>query len=259
MNADSSSPEELLDAFKAAALSVTKLYKTSAAANAKARADGYQDCLDDLLSFLDRQAIGLRGEGDGSVIRRWITDRQDGRESEDETDKAETASSPELHRSASNSQLPTLQSDVPMRTDSAPPLAQPAPATPSVSAVVEEPQVQETQFRVPTSDTFNFQSQIQYPQDSWLEIANLDLSDNRATNDGAAQQNSSTAASFAVSRSQRNRHGSSGIRSGSRSSNALGRGAGTKRKLNLPEIFDLGSLGNSKDMFGGRGGKRRHL
>ncbi|KKF94944.1 hypothetical protein CFO_g2723 [Ceratocystis platani] len=53
------SPEQLLDAFRAAALSVTKLYKTSASAQNKARLDGYQDCLEDLLAFLDRENIGL--------------------------------------------------------------------------------------------------------------------------------------------------------------------------------------------------------
>jgi hypothetical protein len=58
------SPEQLLDVFKAAALSVTKLYKTSALAEAKARTDGYQDCIDDLLAFLDKGNIGLSdGEG----------------------------------------------------------------------------------------------------------------------------------------------------------------------------------------------------
>ncbi|RAL65399.1 hypothetical protein DID88_000967 [Monilinia fructigena] len=45
-------PQQLLIAqFKAAALSVTNLYKTAAADQARARAEGYQDALDELLSF----------------------------------------------------------------------------------------------------------------------------------------------------------------------------------------------------------------
>ena len=57
-------PEQLLQAFKAAALSVTKLYKTAAADQGRTRAEGYQDALDELLAFLDREDIGLSdGEG----------------------------------------------------------------------------------------------------------------------------------------------------------------------------------------------------
>ena len=48
------SSEQLLAAFKSAALSVTTLYKTAAAKQSKARADGYQDALDELLTFLDK-------------------------------------------------------------------------------------------------------------------------------------------------------------------------------------------------------------
>ena len=51
-------PEQLLQAFKAAALSVTKLYKTAALDQTRARSEGYQDALDDLLSFLDKEDIG---------------------------------------------------------------------------------------------------------------------------------------------------------------------------------------------------------
>ena len=48
-------PEALLQAFKDAALSVTKLYKTAAADQAKTRAEGFQDCLDELLTFMDKE------------------------------------------------------------------------------------------------------------------------------------------------------------------------------------------------------------
>ncbi|KAK1762389.1 hypothetical protein QBC33DRAFT_501258 [Phialemonium atrogriseum] len=233
-------PEQLLDAFKAAALSVTKLYKISASAQTKARTDGYQDCLDDLQSFLDRENIGL-GDGEGRRVRRWLTDRLEGRdgvpqsmESEDEVEKAETtASSPETHRSTSATQLPALRNEATMR-DSAPPVVQP------VTTIAEEP---EPEIVVPTQETFNFQSSHPYPP--YLNLANLDLSDSH----------SATAAP--VSRSSRTRHGN-GARTNSRSASHLGRGAGQKRKINFAEIFDLGSLGSGKDPFGNGGKRSRH-
>src|SRR5271170_1311326 len=106
-------PEQLLQAFKAAALSVTKLYKTAAADQNRARSEGYQDALDELLAFLDREDIGL-SDGEGWKIRRWATERLDGRgdsgsqtmESEDEAaEKTDGVSSPELHRSQSATRL----------------------------------------------------------------------------------------------------------------------------------------------------------
>ena len=242
MNTDS--PEELLSVFKAAALSVTKLYKTSASAQTKARAEGYQDCLDDLLGFLDKEGIGL-GDGDGWRIRRWATERLDGREtvaptveSEDEVDKAETTSSPELHRTHSPGQVAISSADMAMRNDSAPP--------PSVEPIIAE----DVGIVVPTQETFTFQSRIPYPQDPNLTLANLDLGDGRPVD--SSQRNN-----FAgMTMRSRPRH--SGARSGSRSSAHLGRGAGQKRKLNLPEFFDIGNFGPD-DIFGARGGKRNRL
>ena len=250
----SESPEQLLDAFKAAALSVTKLYKTSAAAQAKARADGYQDCLDDLLSFLDKENIGL-SDGEGWRIRRWATERLEGRdaisqamESDDEVEKPEPLSSPEIHRSSSARQLSpaVTRNEVNMR-ESAPPAMEPV-----VEAVEEQQQPQQPkqpEFVVPTQDTFTFQAPHAYPnQDAYLNLDNLNLSDTHATS-------STTATS--VPRAIR-RHGST-PRSNSRAGNHLGRGAGQKRRLNLGEIFDLGSLGYGKDPFGSNGPKRsRH-
>ncbi|KAH6899754.1 hypothetical protein B0T10DRAFT_468619 [Thelonectria olida] len=231
--AQTETPEQLLDVFKAAALSVTKLYKTSAAAQSKARSDGYQDCLDDLLSFLDKENLGL-DDGEGWKIRRWATERLDGRdtgsqslESEDEVDKAETASSPEIVRTNSAAQL-----SIP-RTDSAP------PTMPSIAPAPGPP----APIVVPTQDTFTFQSSHAYPN-----IATLDLSDSRP------QDGPSRAPTFAA----KARLNSNAGRAVSRSA-ALQR-AGTKRKLNFEEIFDLGSLGGKdpKDPFGNGGKRGRH-
>jgi hypothetical protein len=248
----SESTEQLLDAFKAAALSVTKLYKTSAAAQAKARADGYQDCLDDLLSFLDKENIGL-SDGEGWRIRRWATERLEGRdaisqamESDDEVEKPERLSSPEIHRSSSATHLPAVatRDEVNMR-DSAPPAMEPV-----VEVAEEQPQPKQPEFVVPTQDTFTFQASHAYPsQDAHLNLDNLNLSDNTHT----TSNNTTTSAPRTI-----RRHGNA-PRSGSRTGNHLGRGAGQKRRLNLGEIFDLGSLGYGKDPFGTNGPKRsRH-
>lgn len=229
------SPEQILDAFKAAALSVTKLYKTSAAAQSKARLDGYQDCLDDILAFLDKQGMGL-DDGEGWRIRRWATEKLDGRDtscqsldSEDEVDKAETSSSPELTRTNAVSQSTThIRTD---RTDSAPP---------SVHTIAQEP----TPIVVPTQDNFTFQSSHAYPN-----IATLDLSDSKP------HESSSLPPS---TRPPKSRLHNNSTRPCPRGAAQFAQRAGAKRKLNFDEIFDLGSLGG-KDPFGSGGGKRgRH-
>ncbi|KAI1500775.1 hypothetical protein F5X99DRAFT_409697 [Biscogniauxia marginata] len=242
------SPEQLLDAFKAAALSVTKLYKTSAAAQSKARSDGYQDCLDDILAFLDKQNIGL-SDGEGWQVRRWATERLEGRdlvsqalESEDEVDKTETASSPELHRSSSGTQLST------MRTDSAPPTSQ----QPTITPITEEPQM----ITLPTQDNFTFQSSHPYPQESYLNLANLALSDSTRANENTTQSSSAVSISHPP-RPRSNRRGTRPRPSGT-NANHLGKGAGQKRSINFAELFDVGGIGFGKDMFGRDGKRSRH-
>ena len=98
-------PHQLLADFKAAALSVTNLYKTATAENARSREAGYQDALDDLLVFLDKENMGLM-DGEGWRVRRWATERLDdapkGSEDEEDGSKEEAvetrSSSPEVQR-----------------------------------------------------------------------------------------------------------------------------------------------------------------
>ncbi|KAI6379426.1 hypothetical protein MCOR25_002010 [Pyricularia grisea] len=274
-NMSSEPAEQLLDAFKAAALSVTRLYKNSTAANAKARSDGYQDCLDDLLAFLDKESIGL-GDGEGWKIRQWATERLEGgggdnggsgaqqsMESEDDADKVDSASSPEMQRSTVLT--PTFApavAPIVTRTDSAPPttansIALP-PRTTILTPVASEP-MPSYSTTLPTQDTFTFQSTVPYPQEPNLNIESLDLSDAR-TQEGNGQppifppqqQTSVMSPALAASRTSRGRHGSSTTRPGGRS--RLGKGAGQKRRIgdDLADIFNIGSLGyNGKDFFGG--------
>lgn len=217
------SPEQLLDVFKAAALSVTKLYKTSALAESRARSEGYQDCIEDLLSFLDKEDIGLC-DGEGWRIRRWATERLNGRnatyqhtESEDDAEKTDRHASPEMARSQPEPQTPALT-----RAES------PSSSSP---ADVEEPY----SYTVPSQENFTFESSHPYPN-----IATLDLSD-PLTHD-PAQLASRAKALFSGNSSKR-------------PAGALGRGAGAKRRMDFDDFFG-GCLG--KDVFPGNGKRGRH-
>ncbi|CAK7227161.1 hypothetical protein SEUCBS140593_006484 [Sporothrix eucalyptigena] len=340
-----SNPEELLDVFKAAALSVTKLYKTSAAVQSKARIEGYQDCLEDLLSVLEKGDVDVR------TIRRWAVERLDGREpilptieSEDEAEKSstpepqsantatgaadrQTQSSSAANNSSTNAT--TSNSDTAMQTEAeaeadmeteadittpspikngrtAPASTMAAPAsikkpktksrnasiamtsttTPStatvnVDTVTDAPETVE--IPPPNFDHFTFRSSMSYPTDSFLEIANLDLSDRRSASGSvkdasepppsttgsstyvfnappqtaSTTENTSSPSHTSGSRQFRVRHatGRPNVRSAltARYNRAS---AGQKRKLNFAEIFDLASLGYGKDESGRGGGKR---
>lgn len=253
----SETPEQMLDVFRAAALSVTKLYKSSISAQARARADGYQDCLDDLLQFLDKTKLGL-GDGEGWKIRAWANERLEGRdgspqviESDDDAEKPEVMPSPEIHRSNSTTCVPQPPPAVLPQSE---PQAQTEPTTP----VVQEITIDEPEIAVPTQDSFDFRSSHPYPQDAQahLNIANLRLSDGRS-HDNSISSNSTISVSRSTPRGQR--HGGSGGRNVPRGSSRLGYGAGAKRKVNFGEFFDLGNLGQFRDTFGGSGAKRtRH-
>ncbi|KAI0179303.1 hypothetical protein GGR52DRAFT_570189 [Hypoxylon sp. FL1284] len=237
--------DQLIDAFKAAALSVTKLYKNSAAATTRARTEGYQDCLEDLLGFLDKSNIGL-SDGEGWQIRKWATERLDGRESqpvesEDEVEKPEPASSPEIHHSVAQPSASTHIQHAPPPT----PARQPEP-----------PAAGEQISSVPTQETFTFRSTYPiYPQDSYPNLEKLDLSDSIRLNDNASQGSGTVPIAHPTKSrgSRRNQR--------PRPTSQLGKGAGTKRAINLAELFDVGGVTFGKDVFGrdGRDGKRsRH-
>ncbi|KAI9642890.1 hypothetical protein NHQ30_008624 [Ciborinia camelliae] len=247
---NSEPPQQVLIAqFKAAALSVTNLYKTAAADQGRARAEGYQDALDELLSFLDKEDIGL-SDGEGWRIRRWATERLDGRDttshndSDDEVpEKTDGGSPPVIHRSQSSTNIsastakPTRTTS-PMRTESAPPpptVVVPDPEPPMITALPQS--------------TFTFRSAQQYPQDPDILLSDLDLSDK-----GRPQTHD---AGISLTRPSRTnaRHNNHSSRLNARSSTTIGRGAGQKRKINFGDFFDLGNLGHGDDSFGG-GGKR---
>ncbi|KAI1440567.1 hypothetical protein ABKA04_003975 [Annulohypoxylon sp. FPYF3050] len=244
------SPEQLLDSFKAAALSVTKLYKTSAAAQAKARTDGYQDCLDDLLAFLDKSHIGL-GDGEGWQIRKWATERLDGRdatqESEDEVDKTEPASSPEIHRSGSQSHLSGIRTEPHVQHDHAP-----QSIHMQLSTAGNPPMEEQQMMAAPTKENFTFRSSHPYPQEQYPNLENLDLSDSTRSSDNS----SSVSSTVPIAHPARSRNNKRGPRA--RPTNQLGKGAGQKRTINFAELFDVESFTFGKDMFGRDGKRSRH-
>lgn len=189
--AHDASPEHLLDVFRTAALSVTKLYKSSITAQKKARAEGYQECLDDLLHFLDQENLGLN-DGEGWKIRAWANERLDNRdvspplevtESDDDSEKQDAASSPEMHHSPSTASLPLVsepqgqQQITHMPTITQGPQPEPSRAPGEEDIVVDEPQPEPPVF--PTRDTFDFISSHPYPQDAQnsINLAGLQLSD----------------------------------------------------------------------------------
>ncbi|KAI9825010.1 MAG: hypothetical protein M1819_006521 [Sarea resinae] len=255
-------PEQLLQAFKSAALSVTNLYKTAASDQARARQSGYQEALDELLTFLDKENLGL-GDGEGWRVRRWATERLDGtgpHNTSDSDDERETiekrarSSSPVIQRKQSVDlrSRPTVRSESPVRTDSAPPSIPTTTVSASQNSdITSRPEI------------FTFRSAHTYPQDATME--GLDQDGNAS--DGASQlpTQTSNASTPSVRVELVPRHSRSGVRHSVHSnrtsarssapSSGLGNGAGFKRRIPLDEFFDIGSFGNGKDGFGG-GGKR---
>lgn len=244
-------PEQLLQAFKAAALSVTQLYKLAAADNSsapdltRARADGYQDAIDDLLQFLDKGNIGL-GDGEGWRIRTWATERLDGREAGQNLDsdeeivlKSERDVSPSITRAQStNNTVTNTRAASPSRSESVPPPSAMRPEP--ISAAVPQ-------------GNFTFRSQQQFPQDADMTLSDLNLSDSRSSSEPSSIHPPTNLSLSRASRASL-RHGHA-TRHGVRASGLLGRGSGSKRKINFGEFFDIGNLGHGKDGLG-LGGKR---
>ena len=244
-------PEQILSAFKAAALSVTKLYQTAAADQGKARSEGYQDALDDLLAFLDKEDIGL-SDGEGWRIRRWATERLDGRgdagsmESEDEVaEKTDRGSSPEIHQSQGATRLSSV-------TRTATRTTSPARAEPLAPPINNTSPVSESPNTTPAQGAFTFRSTQQYPADSDMIISDILNDASEIRREGSHTSNPST-----ITRPRtHHRHSSLSTRQTSRTATSLGR-TGQKRKFTIGDIteyFDFSGLGNGRDNFGGAGG-----
>ena len=250
-------PEQLIQSFKTAALSVTNLYKIAAADQNRARQAGYQEALDDVLAFLDKENLGL-DDGEGWKVRQWATERLDGSPpaptgSDSDEDRGEIAKrarsiSPVLQRTTGQEEQPrqSSRSSSPVRAVSAPIV--PAALTQQNCSLSQAPEV------------FSFRSAHPYPQD--IDMQALDTA---SINTSQSEPHLQTAISPAVRvevvpRGSRGSHrnGTHANRHSARpgtNARSLGSGAGSKRRVNFGDYFDLGSLGDGKD-GPDRGGKR---
>lgn len=260
-------PHQLLADFKAAALSVTNLYKTATAENARSRDAGYQDALDDLLAFLDRENMGLM-DGEGWRVRRWATERLDdapkGSEDEEDATKEEAvetrSSSPEVQRKPT---VPAAPSSLLEEEHQRPASEPPQHATQYQHQPVSTITAPLAPASVPALDGFSFRSAQAYPTNHNREDNNTMEVDPTSTNTVRATPKASS----------RNRHTNQArSRDNNRSSTGptfnfnLGSGAGGKRKMPYPDFFDISGLNpeggndNSRRDGGGRGGKKgRHV
>lgn len=253
---------ELLQAFRCAALSVTNLYKTTVTEHGNTRHLGYQDALEDLLSFLDREGLGLQ-DGQGRKIRQWATERFEGSETtgnslESDEDRIDTEK-----RARSSSPIPPTRAnhdavemadrsnseDTVSRTESAPP------------STKEENQSAATD-RAPM---FTFSATQPVPnRDVAMHVSEPFSGDRQSSSDPPSDpptsQSTGPVRVEVLNRNARmqNRHAST--RPHTRSSNRdIGLAGGTKRKFHLPEFFDISNLGNSRDSMNGGGKRGRHI
>lgn len=261
-NPPSQPPEQLLQAFKTAALSVTNLYKTAASDQANARHVGYQEALEDLLAFLDRERLGTDG-GEAAKIRSWVTDRIDGSgqqptgDSDDErgdVDKRTRSSSPAVMRKGSPD---AAQPQTQPRQQSPPQSQTPAPTTTTSTNATTEPGPGTRQ------PNFTFTAEPQYPgsrhEDVDAPSSDVTGSSSPGNPHFTPTPNTTTSPSVRVElipRAPRTPHRpNNGSRHGSRQStrDPLA-GAGSKRKFHFGDFFDISNFGNGRDNFGG--GKR---
>ena len=247
-------PEQLLQSFKSAALSVTNLYKSAASEQTAARSAGYQEALEDLLGFLERENIGL-GNGEGWRVRQWLAERMerampghtttDSDDDADDDNKRARSSSPIAEKTNHDRKgsVSSARTTSPSRPGSAPPnvttfgsttrLVQPEPSPPSR-------QRQE----------FTFRSQYSYPHSSHSSHeSDMDTVDPGSVGVPAAVPALRVDVLPRHTRSS-HRHNGHGSRLSSRtSSGVLGSGAGAKRRFPFGDYFDISGIG--RDFPGG--------
>ena len=233
-------PEQLIQAFKNAALSVTNLYRTAEADESRSRQAGYQEALDDLLSYLDKENIGL-DDGEGWRIRQWATEHLDNHpgaqgSSESDEERIETVR-PARTTSATN---PPRLPDQNSRKTTAPSESS-SPVREELPTAVSQHSASPSNPSAQPSGVFTFRPAHSHTQDADMyspEIATIDLSHPeppvQAHTSSAITVNVLPRASR-VSRGSRQSQRSSTLRN-------LGVGAGSKRRIPLSEYFDLGSL-----------------
>jgi hypothetical protein len=238
--AHASRPDVLLPSFKSAAMAVTHLYKQAQAEVDKARADGYQEALEDLIGFLDKANLGV-GDGEGWRIRQWAMEKLDGAlpgpansDSDEEIieEKRARSSSPVMERNPSpeeirSSEPPHAESTT--RSDSAPPPLQMDTAPTDTEMA-------------PPQNMFHFSSSVAYPP-------------NNSTHDHSSiDMQAASRRAFPTPRRSSNRSSRNLQRAAASNLFSLGNGAGQKRKL-MQDFFNIDSMNDRRDGPGG-GSKR---
>ncbi|KAF1999727.1 hypothetical protein P154DRAFT_212834 [Amniculicola lignicola CBS 123094] len=231
------SAQDIHQSFRAAALSVTNLYKSALGDLNKAQAEGYQEALEDLIGFLDKENLGV-GDGEGWRIRQWAMEKvggalpgQSNSDSDDEVPERARSSSPVMARNPSPEEVRASDpphADTTQRCDSAPPpVHSEAPAT-------------DTEMAIP-QNVFHFSSPQPLPADTNNDTAGPDFS-------AIARR------AFPTPRRPSTRASRNLQRTAASNLFNLGNGAGQKRKI--PDIFNI-DFSDRRDGSGGGGGPKR--
>jgi hypothetical protein len=231
-------------AFRTAALNVTNLYKSALADLDRARTDGYQEALDELLAYLDKENIGV-GDGEGWRIRQWATERLDGAlpkqsssDSDEEylDDKRARSSSPIMESRNIGIDDPRALDPIMEavhRSDSAPPPLQ-------MEATTTEADMS------PLHHVFQFSTPQDFPSGSTNDTTAADVS-------AAARR------AFPTPRRSSNRSSSRNLqRSAAQNLFQLGNGAGQKRRL-MNDFFNIDGFNDRRDGSSGGGPKRGRM
>jgi hypothetical protein len=231
-------PEQLLQAFRTAALSVTNLYKSAVTGQADSRRTGYQDALEDLLKFLDQENLGVQ-DGEGWRIRQWATQRYDGGSYQNQSDTEDESSEPE-----------------PKPEVLSPPQAQINDAAPQTLPVEDTAgnEEDETDHNSQRPQMYHFQANRQSESEMQTDEA-----PSPQTQD--VPSSSSPAAPIRVEVRNRNTKPMPRTHS-ARHNNRSGHrdftfSAGTKRKLQFPDFFDISNIPDKPDGASGGSGPKR--
>ncbi|KAL2408132.1 hypothetical protein ABEF95_002855 [Exophiala dermatitidis] len=236
-------PVELLQAFRNAALSVTNLYKSAVTDQNISRQAGYQEAVADLLSWMDDENIGLQ-DGEGWRVRQWATERYDGSAHQHQTDSDDEKSEAET-RPRSTSPPREHQADQ-ATTRGRSNKAESATQTEDVpSPAIREQTASTPIFQFTGAPTPLHTDRMQ------TDEGTPDSKEADSDPSSSSSANAPIRLEVVNNRGLRPTHRHTNQRHGARPSNReFTFNAGTKRKLQFPDFFDISNIG-PKDGFPG--------
>lgn len=241
-SASAQPPEQLLQAFKTAALSVTNLYKTAHSDQANSRHLGYQEALEDLRAFLDREKLAL-DDAEGQKIRKWVVSRIDGTGTTTTTTTTTTSDSEDERAGDRKEDNKRTGSSSPARKESPDTTrrnSQPATSTMNNSSPNEPPP------SLPQAPTFTFAAGPQWPS-ALPEDADM-RSSNSVSSTSSDSITSPSIRLEVIPRGPRTPHRNNARHRNQSSTRDPSANTGSKRKFGFGDFFDV------SDGFGG--GKR---